>query len=658
MTTGNKMEKTGHNGRMTIATRPMGFATGWLREIALIMAFLATALIGAAPRVEAGAYYGAMVDEINGFFRQALQSYRDGDKTTAKKKANAAYFEVFENLEGPIRINFSARDSFKLEEEFVSIRKMIVADEPADKVEARVNALMADLNVVAASLQSGHKKDDAGGDTKGVDVNPAWLPTMETISAVLHQALNAYGDDRIEEAQQLVKQALFTGYKNSLLETAVRRHISQARDQRHNSAFRTLVRKMHDHEPDFVLELEVRELLEAIRTDLNGLALVDGVEPMAPKKEKAPDKDWAAVSASLFSAIDTSIGIYAKGNVNGARTMVQDAYFDIFEASGMEARIGAGNAEKKAELEGFFSLLVAKMKKGAPAAELRDTAMAMQQAFTGVVNDLGSGNESPTALFIYSLLIILREGFEAILIISAILAYLIKTGHKDKVKTIYNGCLAALFLSAVTAVLVKWVFQVESASQELLEGATMLVAAAVLFSVSFWLLGKAQARKWSAYLRDKVTESLSASSLSALWLTAFLAVYREGAETVLFYQALAVSSAGPVGMTAIGGGFFLGCLLLVALALAMRFGAVRLPIKPFFIISGALMYVMAFVFAGNGIMELIEGKLIDPGLVSWAPTIPLLGIFPYWQSMSLQGMLVLAAAGALLVFARRKTATA
>jgi high-affinity iron transporter len=251
-------------------------------------------------------------------------------------------------------------------------------------------------------------------------------------------------------------------------------------------------------------------------------------------------------------------------------------------------------------------------------------------------------------------MIILREGVEAILIITAIIAYLLKTDNADKLKIIYNGCITALVMSVLTAVLVKWVFKASAASQEVLEGATMLLASAVLFSVSYWLISKAEAQKWMSYIKDKVGSSLSSNSMRALWFAAFLAVYREGAETVLFYQALASDSTAS-GLTAIGGGFAIGSILLVGIYLGMRYGAVRLPIRPFFLITGALLYYMAFVFAGKGVMELISGKLFEPSLISWIPTISFIGVYPYLQTLIPQFLIILAAIVGLAVMARQRS---
>ena len=341
------------------------------------------------------------------------------------------------------------------------------------------------------------------------------------------------------------------------------------------------------------------------------------------------------------------------GEASRAAGRVQDAYFDLFEASGMESRIGARDAAFKTQLEGHFSRIVGQIKSGAPTADIDASLAAMAADFSRAVGMLSEGGGSPLALFIYSLGIIVREGFEAILVVTAILAYLAKTGHGEKQRVIYNSVGVALAASLVTAVAVKWVFSHAAASQEVLEGVTFLMASVILFTMSYWLLSKAEARKWKAYIEDKVGSSLSTGSLGALWFTSFLAVYREGAETVLFYQALSVDTDS-LGVAAVVGGFLVGCVILAAIYAVMRFGARRLPIRSFFIVTGALLYLLTFVFAGKGIMELIEGRVITPTLLPIVPEIPLLGIFPYWQTLLPQAAIVAAALFAAAVSAMRR----
>ena len=616
-----------------------------------------------------GPDYKGMVDEIGGIFNDALTLYKKGNVLEAKRKAQDAYFHVFENLEGPIRINVSARKNAELEEEFIAIRKLIVAKEPIAVIEARINTFMADLRKVLPELEGGFElvaeatketkpKGSAADNNAGAEgIEPAWLQAFEKIQAGLGKALDSYKQGDAKKAAELVIQTQFDDYKNSLLETAVRRHVSQKKDFENNSGFTEITGMIQGGKAPEKVEAQITALVKGLRVDLSGLPLLDGAVSAKEAKKSveanASEKDWTRVTFELFAQIDKAITLYEKGEKKEAGILVQEAYFDVFEASGMEAKIAARDANFKATLEGHFSMLVGQMKSEAPVENLRKTFTTLKGDFEKGAGMLGKGNDSPMTLFFYSLMIMLREGIEAILIITAIIAYLLKTGNTDKLKVIYNGCISALVLSVITAVLVKWVFKVSAASQEAMEGWTMLLAAVVLFSVSYWLISKAEAQKWVSYIKVKVDNSISSSSLKALWFAAFLAIYREGAETVLFYQAL-TSGADASGITAVAGGFVVGSVLLAGIFIGMRYGAVKLPIRPFFLFTGALLYFMAFVFAGKGMMELIAGKLFEPTLVSWVPTVQFLGLYPYMQTLIPQFVIVLAAAAGLAVMMRQR----
>lgn len=632
-----------------------------------VLVVLGTIIFSVSMAVPVGAQekmdYTAMVNQIETYLGQSLASYKQGNADKAKEKLQAAYFEVFENLEGPIRVNISPRKNFELEEEFVGLRRRILAGEDAQGIEKRVVALLAELRKVAAALEGGFelRAEATQQETPGTQKLPApnieamWLEALSRLQFRLKAALDVYQAGQPKKARDLVVQAQFDGYKNSLLETAIRRYVSPARDYQNNAAFPEIAQMMRNGRPPEGVRRRMAQLVKAIKQDLPGLPAVEGAKAPAGNASQAPEKDWRQVTDDLFSEIHQAFALYERGDRKAAMRRVQDAYFDVFEASGMEAKIGARDAGVKARLENHFSMLVAQMKGEAQAEAVYKTIATMKRDFDQAANLLARTAETPAALFFYSLMIILREGFEAILIITAIVAYLIKTGNRSKLGVIYNGALSALVLSVMTAVLMKWVLAVSAASQEIIEGATMLLAAAVLFTVSYWLISRAEAQKWMAYIKDKVSNSLSSGSMKALWFAAFLAVYREGAETVLFYQAL-VTGVGAKGVPGIAGGFALGSALLVGIYLVMRYGTVRLPIRPFFIVTGGLLYFMAFVFTGQGVMELIAGRVIEPSSIAWVPAVPFVGVYPYWQTVIPQVLLLLAAlAGTALIRRQIKT---
>jgi high-affinity iron transporter len=230
--------------------------------------------------------------------------------------------------------------------------------------------------------------------------------------------------------------------------------------------------------------------------------------------------------------------------------------------------------------------------------------------------------------------------------VGAVVAFLIKTGHRERLRSIWLGVLYALLASAATAIVLKTLLSAVPASSEIIEGLTLLVAVAVLFSVSYWLISKVEAAKWQAFIRDKVNNALQQGGGRALTFVAFLAVYREGAETALFYQAL--FNEGPNVALPISIGIAAGFVALaIIFTLFYRFG-VKIPLRPFFSVTSVLLYYMAFVFMGKGIKELQEGNLIPLSAIRGFPSVDWLGLFPTWQGVLSQLALLLLFAFAVL----------
>ncbi len=331
-----------------------------------------------------------------------------------------------------------------------------------------------------------------------------------------------------------------------------------------------------------------------------------------------------------------------------------DAYL-TFEH--VETDVRARNAALAGELEDAFAALRARAGAGADPAELEAIHTRLLSALERaerLVVDQSSG----ASLFMESFVLLLREGFEAILIVAALMAFLTKAGAVERRREVATGAWAAVAASVATAVLIELLFRITPGQREALEGITMLLATAVLFYVSYWLLSKIEVAKWNAFVKGRMEEALSTGSGLALASVAFLAVYREGFETILFYKALitsAGSSAG-AGMAAVVGGMLLGAVALILLYLAVsRFG-LKVPLKPFFAITSAMLYCMAFVFAGKGVAHLQEARLVKTSVIGWAPRVPVLGIYPTVQSLSLQLLLVALALVALLWFQRSRLA--
>jgi high-affinity iron transporter len=348
----------------------------------------------------------------------------------------------------------------------------------------------------------------------------------------------------------------------------------------------------------------------------------------------------ATANAQVLSLVRTQIeSTYALARVGdtSASTRAFDAYM-TFEQ--VERAVRAKNPGLAADLEASFAALRTRAAGGATISELDEIRRQLDAGLENAERTLGD-QLSPTNLFLQSFVILLREGLEALLLVGALMTFLAKMGAAHRKRDINIGIGAAVGASLLTAFALETIFHLTPAKREALEGATMVVATAVLFYVSYWLLSKMEVAKWNHFVKSKVQDALTSGSGLALASAAFLAVYREGFETVLFYKALFIT-AGPTGGTLpILAGILLGSLMMVGVYIAINRFGLRLPLKPFFGITSAFLYYMAFVFAGKGIAELQEGGLLPTTIIMNAPRVPALGIYPTIESLSVQGLLVL-----------------
>lgn len=622
----------------------------------LLLALLLSLLFSASALAQA--HYAPYIEDIEQRLDKTAQLYQQQKNDEARREVQSAYFEVFENLEGPIRINISARKSYEMESTFGDIRRMIAEGKPLDAVQARIDGLKQALREVEPVLDGGHRlvAEEQHSALSRDDIAAQWQESFRTIDDRLAQAVSEYQAGRYSLASQQVQQAHYQGFKNSEMEIAVRQNRSAKDAAAINQQFTALIALTAQPGRLNDVSYQVTALLQDLEDLLPGLPGTrdDGpqVNPAA-SDASAPNADWASVAAGINQSMDAALARYQRGEAEGAIQDIQDSYFDRFEASGMENKIGSRDAAFKTTLEAYFTRMVSLMKAGQPQEKLAEQAAALAQDLQKAVALLGEGEETHWSLLLYSLMIIVREGLEALLIVAAIVAYLIKNDHRDKLPLIRQSVVVALVASVVTAFIFQLLFTNSGASRELLEGITMLIAVVMLFFMSYWLLSKVEARHWKAWLEGKLSHSLSRGSLVGLWLTSFLAVYREGAETVLFYTALIGDAQGVGGHLAIGGGFIIGCVVLLVAWLVMRYSVVRLPLKPFFMFTGGFMYLMAFVFAGKGVLELVEGKLFQPTLVGGIPEIGWLGVYPYVETLVPQAILLIAALVALWIMRRR-----
>ncbi len=354
--------------------------------------------------------------------------------------------------------------------------------------------------------------------------------------------------------------------------------------------------------------------------------------------------NWTEIANEMNKHLDQSYVLYSNGSTKEAKASVNKAYFGFYEKTGFERNTKTHVSGKRAsEIEYQFATIKKDMTSGKSISLVRKELGILKENLLEDASKLdgNGGKKSKLASFISSLLIILREGLEAILVVAAMIAYLTKSGHKNKVNWIYLGIALALVASVILAVVLNIVIGISGAKQEIIEGVTMLIAVVVLFYVSNWMVKKAHGNEWKRYLEDKIATSITTGSLFSLSFGAFLAVFREGAETILFYQALLSDSRNVHSMVWLG--LFVGLAGLVIVYYLIVNLSLKLPIKPFFIGTSILLYLMAISFAGTAIKELQEGDVIGVTNIPGMPTFELLGVYPTVQTITPQIILVVLA---------------
>ena len=261
--------------------------------------------------------------------------------------------------------------------------------------------------------------------------------------------------------------------------------------------------------------------------------------------------------------------------------------------------------------------------------------------------------------FITSFSLVLREGLEAILVIAAIIAYLVKSQKKKLVGSVYIGGLAGILASVLLAFVFYYLKQTSgdvfgSVAQEVFEGVGMFIAVAVLFYVSNWMLSKSETEAWERYIKQKVETSVTSGKKFILIFAAFIAVAREGAELILFFQGVQVNSSAE--KTAVVWAILSSLAVLVVIFLVFRFLTVKLPLKPFFLVTSILMYAMCVSFTGKGVEEFQEAGLISRTAIGWMGSfeIDVLGIYATYESVVPQVIVLILIIG-LATFYKTKT---
>ena len=518
------------------------------------------------------------------------------------------------------------------------------------------------------------------------EADTRWADAADEIDKFLDTAFEDYLAGNADSAYQNVSNAYFRVYETTGFERQTMSYISGNRKNAVEMQFsncKAAVKKDNTEQDTIVsVRSALVKLKGMIREDGNKLAgqqggaqsemkWYKGGELVAsdPYPEYSADPNAAAKYESWYEAatlvkelLDTAYMGYLDKDFTAAADNLETAYYSVYEESGLSHKIYTdlslsdrlGMEKQFASLKNLVDTAGEKYQKNkyrtttdkaknsilklAKRIDEQEAAVNAAEAPEVAEDEVVEEKPSDPRLltFLAAFGIIVREGLEAILVIAAIIAYLVKSGNGKSLKNVYIGAVAGIAASFIAAAVLAWAkraFVGAGLAQEVIEGITALIAVCVLFYVSNWMISKAEAASWSRYIDGKVQSSVEQGSAFALAFTAFLSVFREGAEVVLFYQPML--SEGNPGM--VWAGFGAGCVLLVFVYLAITKLSIKLPIKVFFTATSILMAIMCVSFLGSGIKELAEGNVFD--LALRVPGIPendaiqVLGIYPYLETL-------------------------
>ena len=350
-----------------------------------------------------------------------------------------------------------------------------------------------------------------------------------------------------------------------------------------------------------------------------------------------PEVVGTASSGSLAlsrTKLKESLAAYQAGRKDEAEALALSAYLDGFEP--LEPALASRDSTLLKAIERAMGAVRVAINDDQPVAEVENRIRVLDGLFSKAESVLDAGQASQASAFVGAFTILLREGLEAMLIIVAMIAFLRKAERSDVMPYVHGGWIAALLAGGATWFAATYLIGISGASRELTEGFGSLFAAVILLFVGLWMHGKSRADEWQRYIREKMSKALSRGSAWFLFGLAFIVVYREVFETILFFAALWTADNGMTILAGSGAAI----LLLSVIAWAMLRYSRKLPIGKFFAYSSALMVVLTVILTGKGIAALQEAGLMSVTPLADFPQVSMLGIFPAVQSLIAQVLVI------------------
>ena len=335
---------------------------------------------------------------------------------------------------------------------------------------------------------------------------------------------------------------------------------------------------------------------------------------------EAEDPAKAAVRSDIDTIrmqLDETLRLHQEGNYDGALITSRSAYLDSYES--VEIPLRPIDPDFTLEMEIKFAELRNLIQAHAPYEQVEAKVVEIRNGLDESERLVsGTGILAPAIAFSTSFSIIFREGLESALIVGAILTYLEASRNAKFKKHVYYGIVIAIGATAITWFIAQFIIEISGASRELIEAIAGVSAVAILFWVSFWVLNKIETKRWIEFVKAKVWKATTTGSIMVFVMLSFFTVYREGFETVLFYQAM-LSYAKYMEWYVVAG-FVLGLAVIVTTAIMVRKLGRRLPLRVLFALTMGIGAYMSIAFMGNAIREFQE--------LGYISTTPLIGIVP------------------------------
>ena len=468
----------------------------------------------------------------------------------------------------------------------------------------------------------------------------SWKMVATEMQNILDDSLSLYENGNPDAAYERVNDAYFGHYEVDGFERNTQSRIGGSRAGNVEVQFSRVKGAIRDGKS-----------VEEVAAEKNTLVamLFEDAAKLDP-----PEMSWNDLAKVLEKEFTEAADMYLDGKVVTAEPKFRKAYARYYGKSKFQEnvikRLGAKkDNEIVQKYTSIKEMILSRSSKPAVASSINEFSALLTKTAADLTRSQNRGQWWGSVFA--SLMILLREGFEAILIVGAIIAYLRKSGEEN-IKPVYHGSLWGIAASVVMAIilisLTKFGFE-SGQGQEVVEGVTMFIAVAVLFYTSNWMVSKSSSAAWSTYIKGKVKSSVDKNSMFSLAFTCFLAVFREGAEVILFYQAMFAGSDGAGTVTAVLFGMLIAAVLLIFVYKAIILTGKKLPLKPFFLATSILMFVMVISFVGGGISEFVDAGWITPRVIDGVPTISLLGVYPYAESLIAQGIALVVVVASLII---------